>query len=376
MILGIAEDFTNNTILDSQLTSIPDSGMYVNSGVHPSITIDNLLSYLPNIDYTFTAYNVGTTYSDFNKSRKVSDIVIDGGLIYQSISLNNVGNTPASSHSNWQLTNIESLRIKAFIQKVKDRVYADLRLERRLVDSQYLYTEGTNTVTLPNDYAAWVFEAKGSDYVSFRINEISLQANTTSPVDIYVINQGALVTTLSITPNNGALEFKDIPYTFKGKGKWIFAIDSQSVKTNGYTIDPLNFDGFVAYTATGIGATPDGANYSYGTTDNGLGFNITAFLDSQQYIDNNMLDFGSYIRATFELMCFEMFLANAHSRSNREQRGGLREDLLIAELKEMTADSVIKRYLRNKDKAIQQLQKTLDRNIEDNNDFQISYSSI
>ena len=138
----------------------------------------------------------------------------------------------------------------------------------------------------------------------------------------------------------------------------------------------MNFDGFVAYTATGIGATPDGANYSYGTTDNGLGFNITAFLDSQQYIDNNMLDFGSYIRATFELMCFEMFLANAHSRSNREQRGGLREDLLIAELKEMTADSVIKRYLRNKDKAIQQLQKTLDRNIEDNNDFQISYSSI
>jgi hypothetical protein len=375
MILGIAEDFTNTTSLDSQLTSIPDSGMYLNSGVHPNITIDNLLNYLPNVDYTFTAYNAGTTYGKFDDSRAFTDIVIDSSIIYQSISASNTGNTPASSPSNWQVTTIESLRLKAFIQKVKDRVYSDLRLERRLVDSQYLYTEGDTDVTLPNDYAAWVFEAKGSDYTSIRINEISLQANTASPVDIYIVNQEALVTTLSITPNNGALEFTDFDYTLTGKGKWIVAIDSQSVKTNGYTIDPLNFDGFVAYTATGTGASPQAATYTYGTTDNGLGFNVSSFFNSTNYIDHNFLEFGSYIRATFELMCFEMFLANSHNRSNREQRNLFNEQLLIAELKEMSTDSVIKRYTKEKKKAITQLEKTLDRNINDNN-FEVTYSSI
>jgi len=375
MILGIAADLTNTTSLDSQLTAIPDSGMYLNSGVHPSITIDNLLSYLPNVDFTFSAYNAGTTYGIFDDSRVTTDIVVDSSIIYQSISASNTGNTPASSPTDWQETNIESLRLKTFVQKVKDRVYADLRLERRLVDNQYLFTEGDTDVTLPSDYAAWVFEPKGSDYTSFRINEISLQANTASPVNIYVVNQGALVTTLSITPNNGALEWTDYDYAFSGSGKWIFAIDAQSVKTNGYTIDPLNFDGFVCYTATGDGASAAAADYTYGTTDNGLGFNITSYFNSTNYIDHNFLEFGSYIRATFELMCFEMFLANSHNRSNREQRNTLNQDLLVAELKEMTTDSVIKRYTSTKKRAIQQLEKTLDRNINDN-DFEVTYKSI
>ena len=375
MILGIAEDFTNTTSLDSQLTSIPSSGMYLNSGVHPSITVDNLLNYLPNVDFTFTAYNAGTTYGKFDDTRLITDVVTDASIIYQSISTANTGNTPASSPTEWQVTNIESLRLKAFVQKVKDRVYSDLRLERRLVDNQYLYTEGDTDYTLPEDYAAWVFEAKGSDYVSFRINEIKLQANTTSPVDIYVVNQSALVTTLSITPNNGALEFSNYDYAFSGKGKWIFAIDSQSVKTNGYTIDPLNFDGFVAYTATGSGVSPQAATYNYGTSDNGLGFNITAYLDSSQYITNNFLEFGSYIRSTFEMMSLEMFLHNSHNRSNREQRNQLDKQMLLAETKELNAHSVVNRYMKEKKKAIQRLEKTLDRNISDN-DLEISYTSI
>ena len=36
MILGITEDYSLNGVsLDNELTDIPDSGIYANSGIHP-----------------------------------------------------------------------------------------------------------------------------------------------------------------------------------------------------------------------------------------------------------------------------------------------------------------------------------------------------
>ena len=362
MELGIAEDFSSNIILDSELKDIPSSGMYLNSGVHPSITVENLLHFLPFIDITPSDWDIATNYSVFNTSRNLTDVVTYDSKIYQSIKVG-VGQQPDTSSDYWLETNIESLRLKNFIEKVKDRFYSDLKLTKRIVNNQYLYEVGENTIILPSDYAAWVFEPKGSDYTSFRINEIAFQKKSTTPVNLYVVNQGVLIDTLTITPKNGVVSFDRLDYSFSGKGRWIFAIDATEVESNNYSIDPLRFKGFVAYTATGTGSTPETAEYSYKTTGNGLGFNVSVMLDSTMYVDNNIIEFSNYVRATFEYMVFQMFLHNSSNRKNLQQRNVIDRDLLIAELKNDKADTVVKRYLSEKKDAMRELKRTFDNQI-------------
>lgn len=381
MILTIAEDLTSTVSLDSELTSLPDSGMYLNSGVHPSITVENLLSFLPNIDFTFGTFAGGTTYGKYVDSRKITDIVVDSGIIYQSLTAANIGNTPASNPTNWLVTDIDSLRIKSFVLRSQDNALVKINLTRRLVDSQQLYSlvevsEQPQVTLLPNDFAAWVFEPKGSDYVKFRINQVALQATTASSQNLYVINQGVLIDTLTLNPNlEGRLVFEDLDFEFSFKGKTIFAIDAQNVLTNGAAIDPLKYNGFVAYTAVGVGATAEDSVYTFGSLNNGLSFNISTYFDGDSYIDDNLKEFGSYLQATWEMDVLNMFLYNSNNRSNKTERIQLDKQMLIAETKEINAASVLRKFEKEKKQAIKLLERTLDREINDN-DFEVEVTSI
>ena len=374
MILSFAEQLTDTVVLDSELTAKPDSKMYFNSGVHPSITTRNLLQYLPNEPFTFADYAAGDTYGKFTTSRIRTDIVTSGGLIYQSLVDGNVGNDPVSSPTQWLLTNIESLRIKTFALNSQDNAISQLNLQRRLVDSQYLYNvaeieENATETLLPSDYAAWIFEPKGSDYVEFTINEIAFQATTATPQNLYVINQGQLITTLTLNPNvNGRLVFEDIDYVFSGKGKFIFAVDAQTVLTNGATMDPLKYKGFVVSTASGIGTTPEGADYSLSTVNNGLGFNISVNLDSTIYLNKNLKYFGQFLQATWELDVLNMFLHNSNNRSNRTQRIQLDVKMLQAEAKDgKSGGSVLSKQRSEKKKAFAKIRTTFDNQLVDKN---------
>ena len=382
MLLGIAEDFTTTTTLDSQLKAVPDSGLYYNSGVHPSVNLDNLLHFLPNIDFTFTDYAAGTTYGKYEDTRKRDDIVLSAGNIYQSLTTNNTGNTPASNPTNWLETDIDSLRLKRFIQTVEDRAKGDINLVRRQIDSQYLYNivEQNDNITaslLPNDYAAWIFEPKGSDYTTITLNQIALQATTATPQSLYVINQGQLITILTLNPNlEGRLVFEETNYTFSGKGKWIFAIDSQNVLLDSGVVDPLKYDGFVPYTATGIGSAPEDAVYSRSTSGNGLSFNISVHLDPAVYLDNNLRNFGQYLQSCFELSALNMYVANANNRVNRQERIQMSEQLLLIETRELNHNTSAKRYEDNRKAAVKMLEKTFDREISsDDDDLSITISS-
>lgn len=376
MELGIREDFTVKDItLDSQLTALPSTGLYLNSGVHPSITLDNLLSFLPKFDLTLSAWDNGTTYGVFTESKSKSDIVTYNSVIYQSIKAG-IGNQPDEEPTYWIETNKESLRLKAFIESVKDRVYSDLNLNRRLVNNEYLYEVSTQSHTLPNDYAGWVLEPKGSDYVYFVINEIALQKAGTTPVDVYIVNQGELVTTLSVTPNDGKLTFTDVGYTLSGKGKHIIAIDSTVVLSDQGYIDPLKYDGFTVGTVVGIGDTPEDATYTLSNYGNGLGFNFSAYFDGARYMDNNYQLFGSFIRSVFEFMVFQMFLHNPNAVANYQQRIGMSNEILLGELKNTDMDSVISRYYRELKKAQKIIEKTNDTGFETNDTFTIKLGSI
>ena len=119
MILGISEDWTRDITLDSALKSVPSSGLYVNKGVHPSITLDNLLSFLPNTVFTFVAWSSETTYEVFLTDYKKTNIVTKDGKVYQSIAVTNLNQDPATQTGYWLETNIESLRLKVFLKSVE-----------------------------------------------------------------------------------------------------------------------------------------------------------------------------------------------------------------------------------------------------------------
>ncbi len=376
MILGVKEDFSSNIVLDAELTSASTTGLCLNSGVHPSITIENLLSFLSFPKVVPELWSDATTYQSYNVSKKRSDLVTYEGIIYQSLQNDNLNNLPDTEDDFWMVTNIESLTLKSFIDKVKDRVYSDLSLTKRLVNSQYIYQVGKTEFLLPNDYAAWVLKPKGSDYVTITLNQIALQAMTTDPTNLYVINQGILVDTLVLTPNNGKFEFKELNYSFKGQGEWIFAIDSTNVLVSTGYVDPLSYDGFICYTATGAGNTPESAIWNIHQAGNGLGFNVSATLDSSVYIENNLSNFGNFVRVTFELMALEVFLHNSSNRSNRNERTQGDKELLVAETKSLEMNTVAKRYKTEYDRCKRLIAKTFDTQLATDDEFVVEISSI
>jgi hypothetical protein len=377
MVLGIANDFTSNVNLDSELTTIPSNGLYLNMGVHTSITIENLLAFLPLLDITLTAWSAATTYGKYTTTRNKRDLVTVDGVVYQSLASSNINHSPTEANSvYWLATNMDSLKLKNFLFKVQDRVYSDLHLTKRLINNQKIYEVASNVQTLPNDFCGWVFEPKGSDYVSIRINQISIQKDGTTPIDLYVVNQNALVTTLSITPSNGKVDFKDLNYTFKGQGDWKFLIDSTDVYADNSCVDPLKYDGFICYTTVGVGDTVQTADYNYGVGSNGLGFDVSVYLDSQTYIDNNISDFGEFVRATFELMTLQMFLHNSNNRSNRSEKMQMDRELLIAETKVLDMNTVAKKYADSKKRALSVIDKTFDTQLYQGDDMEVEVTSL
>ena len=141
MILGISEDFSlkESIVLDSQLKGVPSSGLFLNAGVHPSITVGNLLHFLPKIVFNFTAWDGSTSYGVFLTSRNRGDIVTKNSKVWESIKAGDNHDPEEVDSIYWVETNIESLRLKIFIESVKDKVFADLSLTKRLVTNQYIY---------------------------------------------------------------------------------------------------------------------------------------------------------------------------------------------------------------------------------------------
>lgn len=383
MLMTLVEDFSTQLSLDSELLGTPSSGYFLNSGVHPYITVENLISFLPNVTINISDYNASTTYSEYTDSLKLSDVVQDNGVIYQSLVDNNTGNA-LTDDTKWLVTNIDSLRIKSFVLRSQQAAIQKLNLTRRLVDNQYLYNvvepnrrDLTETM-LPNDYAGWCFEPKGSDYVKIRINEVALQATTATPQSMYVVNQGQLIDTLTLNPNaDGRLVFEEINYTVYGKGIFFFVIDSQNVLTNGSYVDPLKYNGFTACTCVGIGSTPEDSAYSLGTSNNGLSFNVTATFDGLKYIENNLVDFGDYLQAQWQIDVLNHFLSNPNTRSNNVQRSVIDRQLLLDETKLTNVETAAKRLKYSYKKAKEAISISLDTELDgEDGAFTIEISSI
>ena len=366
MNLTFAEDFTSTSELDSQLIGTPDSGMYWNRGVHPILTVNNLLSFLPNVTPTFTAWSDVATYGIFETTRKKSDVVTHGGSTYLSLLASDGDDpkTPGVDTTYWLETNNNSLRIRSFIWSVEDNFKAALSLNRKQIENQYIYNIGETARTLTNDFSGWAFESKGSDYIKIVINQMSLQANTTDQVYVYVVNQGILKTTLTLNPSNGLLEFEDVGYTITGKGRFLFVFASQEVLSENAYNDPLKYDSFVCYPVNGIGDTAAGATYSDISNGNGLNFNVTTYLDSGIYVTNNKTNFAKFLQCQFEYDFIRMLLHNSNVRSNMDERILTDEPaskLLAIEALNVDMYTVARKYQKELKLATESINKTFDR---------------
>lgn len=361
MILTIAEDFSSSASLDSELRSTPESGLFLNRGVLPILTVNNLLSVLPILDLTFTAWDSETTYSKFSISKLKSDVVSYENKVYQSISDDNLNNLPTDTEY-WIETNEESLRIKSWLWTVEENLLSQLSLHRKLIENQYIYNVGETLITLPHDYAAWCFEPKGSDYVKIKINQMALQANTTDSVTVSVVNQERVVDTLTLTPNNGLLEFEDVNYTISGKGRFFFVFPSQAVYSENAFNDPLRYNGFVCYPLIGQGSTPQGANYVETSYGNGLNFNVSAYLDSDVYVQNNLIHLGRAFQVQAEMDFIQMVRFNSNVRTNIDQREiGADKNYLDFQASDLSTNTVAKKYMSEMKEAKKSIERTFDR---------------
>lgn len=374
-MLGFIEDFSCDIILDGELQLNANTGIVLNSGVDTSITLDNLLNFLPFPKINLEVYDNGKVYNNYSTSKNKSDLVSYDGNIYQC-KVNNTSGVLPTDEDYWLKTNEESLILKSFIDRVKEKILTDLRLTKGLVESQYLYEVGEHEIELPGDYSAWIFEPKGSDYVTITLNEVCLQALTNDVVNLYVINQGQLIDTLELHPQNGVLSFEKLNYSFSGKGKWIFAIESQKVLTNNGYLDAHKYFGFTCYTATGIGDSLETAEWNRQSFGNGLGFNISVIKDSKNYVENNLLNLSGLIKAAFELMSLQVFLKNSNNRSNRVQQIQFNKELLMIETKEMNANTSAKRYYDELQNAKKIIQRTFDTQLIDENGLEVEIDSI
>lgn len=368
--LGLVEDFTQDAdLLDAQLKGYASSGIALNLGVHPSVNLRNILAFLPKSEIVFADWDEEIDYQPFEASRNRRDVVMVEDVMYQCITENTAELPP---NVNWVETNLESTLLKQFIFSVKDRVFNSLMLTNRLIESRYIYNEGKTDVLPTSDYIGWAIEAKGSDYIAFQLNEMFAQIAATGTIEVYVVNQGVLVGTLDLPVYDGAVKFTSMNYQFSGKGTYCFLIDSALIKTKYGFTDPFIHDSFSAYTVTANGISPESAEIAISSQANGIGLNLSTFLNPLVYIEYNLQGFGAFFRAAFEFMAFEMMLTNSMNRVNHDARNQMDKQLLVTEVKDTSVDSSITRFLREEKAARKLISNTFDTQIKPDNTYGIT----
>lgn len=371
-ILTFNKDYSNSVELDSVLMGVPTSNEYWNVGTHPLITIQNILTYMPTTEISPAAYVAETTYS-------IGNLVTYSSVIYESLSNNNLGNTPDISTDDWLPTNEESQKIKIFLNQVKQNANNDLRLNRKLIENQYIYHIAKNDHTPTSDFIGWAFEHKFSDYVVIRLNKIAFQANTDQEVTFSIVNNSSVIETINVTPSNGVFSFSDIDLSFSGFGTFYLVTESQSIKSDGEINDPLKYKGMICYPVEGNGSSISAANYFRTTSGNGMGFNVSAYIDTSSYISFNEIDFVNVYkwRLAYDLVNMMLFNPNANSDRFERNHTGINKELMIMESKDNKLNTISNKYEKLIKETRGLISNSFDRVLKQkDNDFKVKHTTL
>lgn len=363
-MIGFKHDFTTDAFLDKEILKNSSDFCCLNENA-PLLTLANILDFLPKIEINFSIFSINKTYFSFAETQDYNSILTYNGELYQCIATS-IGNLPTDENF-FIKTNLDSIRLKSYINNVLEKVKEDLQLSYNLIENQSIFPSNLNMKYTPiNDKIGVSFEKRGSDYISIIINEFSAYADVNdNTFNLYHYLNNSLKKTISIN-NSFSNEYQTnfINLELNEKGSHVLAIDKRPMFNSNKQINPLRYDSFI-YNNVEL---TNGRFVRSSVSCNGIGVNVSTALKSDLFLKHNLKLFHRFLKATFEYLFYQTILINSNKRINSNTRLLFDEKLLLSELKNKDTDSVLNRYLKEKDLALSLMKKTFDKQINKNTD--------
>lgn len=345
-------------VLDSDLTGVSKSNRYFNSGVHPLITLENIEAMLPLLSsFTISAYAVGATYSNFNSTFSLDDVVTDSSKYYISVASANVGNA-VSDTAYWKETTLMSLILKDKIRSSIEVVLTNLITPNFITDNINMYRIPDNTDDLIENTSKVVgfrINPISSDHLLFIINQIGLSFESNETITFSLYNQNTLQTTFTASATANYFSWSDVSdIEIESKtGAWYILYDQTTLtgraignNTTFYynmykyaNITPIEMDSFSDL------SNIDSSNLVY-DRNYGINLNFSISYDMTDFIKQHLKQLAECIQRQFEHDIITLFAYNPDVQSNREERN-MQQDKLMYELKSMESETIIKKLNRS-----------------------------
>lgn len=345
------------SVLDSDLTGISKSKRYFNTGVHPSISLENIEAFLPLLStYTIADYVAGTTYDNYNNTFSLNDVVLDSSKYYISVASGNVGNA-VSETAFWKETTLMSLLIKDKVRSSIEIVLSETINPNFIEENIYMFRIADTTDDLIENTSKLVgyrINPISSDHLLFIINQIGLDFENDETITFYLYNQNKQISTFELTATAKLFEWKDITEIeiTSNTGAWYLyynqddltgrAIGNNTIFYN-YMFNHANVTPFQIDSVSDL----DDISESDFVFDKnfGLNLNFSISYDMTNFIKQHLLQFAETIQRQFEFDILNMYHYNPDAQSELRERNITKEKLMF-ELKSYDGETVIRKLKR------------------------------
>lgn len=345
---------SGTSVLDSDLTGVSRSQRYFNTGVNPVLTIENIEAFLPLLSgYSITAYDVGATYSNYNTTFSLINVVKSTSKYYISVAATNLGQL-VTNIAYWKETTLLSLILKDKIRTAIEVVISSLITPNFIEDNVYVYRIADNTDDLIENTGKLVgyrINPVSSDHLLFIINQIGLHFEGVETIPFKLYNQNKLISEFALTSVAKLFEWQDITQLeiTSNTGAWYLFYDQAALTGRAVGNNTVFFNGIYNY----ANITPfqmasisdltdiDSGNFVYDKTF-GINLNFTISYELTSFINQHLLQFAECFQRQFEYDILSMFCYNPEAQSELRQRN-IDKDKLFIELKSYDGDTVVKR---------------------------------
>ena len=349
---------SNTSILDSDLTGVSKSGRYFNTGVNPLINLENIEAFLPLLsDYSISAYESGSTYSNYNSTFSLTDVVLENSKYYISVAESNTGNLVTDT-AFWKETTLMSLILKDKIRSSIEVVLSELITPNFIEDNVYMYRIADTTddvIENTSKLVGYRINPISSDHLLFIINQISLDFNSDETITFYLYNQNNLVTSFELSATANYFEWQDLTNELNiesNKGAYYLCYDQSELagealgnNTNFY----FNMFDYANITPFEIDSVSDLSNFdeSFLVYDKnyGINLNFTISYSMTNFINQHMSQFCECIQRQFEYDILNMFLNNPDVQIGSRERN-VNYEVINYELKSYEGETVINKLKR------------------------------
>ena len=400
-LIGFKMPFDPNLQILSDVLKHSDSGIIINDGLIPYLTLQNIKDLGLNYNlFNFNEYNSLTTYItnnrikypfpafDATKIYEENECVILNSIGYRSLINANLNNEPDKNLDKWSVTaenylifdslqnaNLNNqpdinpnfwIEINLFSAFLESRLnFATINVLQKVIETQnrileqkklyYGIGKVSDTITENTKWAGLRFNLFRNKNIKVKINRIGLhftQPNT--DLTFYLYNQNTLISTF--TASNISDDFiwvnvKDIEITGDKAGSWYlfykrsdvygFAVNNKiNIKKN--TSNFLVLNQFEVPDGTDLKTINESDFKYYQSNIANIDFSVVP--DLTNWLIYNKLIFASAIKLQFAIDIYKMFLANENVRANRTERNINIQDLRTS-IYSKDAETILKQLL-------------------------------